>query len=52
MVTALYRITLEFFMVIYPMAQDIRAVRERGDFRWAQFAAGTSYISKIYNCVI
>jgi uncharacterized protein DUF4282 len=32
-VTALYRITLEFFMVIYRMAQDIRAIRERGDFR-------------------
>lgn len=32
-VTALYRITLEFFMVIFRMAQDIRAIRERGDFR-------------------
>jgi Domain of unknown function (DUF4282) len=32
-VTALYRITLEFFMVIYRMAQDIRAIRERGDLR-------------------
>ena len=32
-VTALYRITLEFFIVIYRMAQDIRAIRERGDFR-------------------
>ncbi len=32
-VTALYRITLEFFMVVYRMAQDIRAIRERGDFR-------------------
>lgn len=32
-VTALYRITLEFFMVVFRMAQDIRAIRERGDFR-------------------
>ena len=32
-VTALYRITLEFFMVIFRMAQDIRAIRERGDLR-------------------
>ncbi len=32
-VTALYRITLEFFMVVFRMAQDIRAIRERGDLR-------------------
>ena len=32
-VTALYRITLEFFMVIFRMAEDIRALRERGEFR-------------------
>jgi len=32
-VTALYRITLEFFMVIFRMAEDIRALRERGEYR-------------------
>ncbi len=32
-VTALYRITLEFFMVIFRMAEDIRALRERGEIR-------------------
>jgi hypothetical protein len=32
-VTALYRITLEFFMVIFRMSEDIRALRERGDLR-------------------
>ncbi len=32
-VTALYRIILEFFMVIFRMAEDIRALRERGEFR-------------------
>ena len=30
-VTALYRITLEFFMVVFRMAEDIRALRERGE---------------------
>ena len=33
-VTALYRITLEFFMVIFRMAEDIRALRERGEIRY------------------
>ena len=32
-VTALYRIILEFFMVIFRMAEDIRALRERGELR-------------------
>ena len=32
-VTALYRILLEFFMVIFRMAEDIRALRERGEIR-------------------
>jgi Domain of unknown function (DUF4282) len=30
---ALYRVLLEFFMVIFRMAEDIRALRERGDLR-------------------
>ena len=30
-VTAIYRILLEFFIVIFRVAEDIRAMRERGD---------------------
>jgi hypothetical protein len=30
---ALYRVVLEFFLVIFRMAEDIRALRERGDLR-------------------
>jgi hypothetical protein len=32
-VTAIYRILLEFFIVIFRVAEDIRALRERGDIR-------------------
>ena len=32
-VTAIYRILLEFFIVIFRVAEDIRAMRERGDMR-------------------
>ena len=32
-VTAIYRILLEFFIVIFRVAEDIRAMRERGDIR-------------------
>jgi hypothetical protein len=32
-VLALWRITLEFFMVIFRISDDIRTVRERGEFR-------------------
>jgi hypothetical protein len=32
-VTATYRILLEFFIVIFRVADDIRALRERGDIR-------------------
>lgn len=32
-VTAIWRIALEFFVVIFRVAEDIRAIRERGDFR-------------------
>jgi hypothetical protein len=32
-VTAIYRILLEFFIVIFRVADDIRALRERGDTR-------------------
>jgi Domain of unknown function (DUF4282) len=31
--TAIYRILLEFFIVIFRVAEDIRALRERGDLR-------------------
>jgi hypothetical protein len=32
-VLALWQITLEFFMVIFRISDDIRTVRERGEFR-------------------
>ena len=32
-VMAIYRIVLEFFIVIFRISDDIRALRERGDFR-------------------
>jgi hypothetical protein len=32
-VTAIYRILLEFFIVVFRVAEDIRALRERGDIR-------------------
>jgi len=32
-VVAIYRISLEFFMVIFRISDDIRTIRERGDLR-------------------
>jgi len=32
-VLAIYRVLLEFFMVAFRAAEDIRAMRERGDLR-------------------
>ena len=32
-VVAIYRILLEFFMVIFRISDDIRTIRERGDLR-------------------
>jgi hypothetical protein len=32
-VLAIYRVVLEFFMVTFRVAEDIRALRERGDLR-------------------
>ncbi len=32
-VMAIYRITLEFFIVFFRIAEDIRVLRQRGDFR-------------------
>lgn len=32
-VLAIYRVILEFFMVVFRMADDIKALRERGDIR-------------------